>query len=82
MSDIDLLSAFCSIESEANQVEDRQKKMETPTETSPKKVIHQTGIDGDSRFRNFSDEFIAFGNMMCAKLNDIVEPIKTSNDQL
>ena len=62
--------------------QNQQKKMDTPTETSPKKVIHQTGIDGDSRFKNFSDEFIAFGNMMCAKLNEIVEPIKTSNDQL
>ena len=32
--------------------------------------------------KNFSDEFIAFGNMMCVKLNEIVELLKNSNDQL
>ena len=39
-------------------------------------------IDSDPRFKNFSDEFIAFGNMMCVKLNEIVEPLKNSNDKL
>ena len=39
-------------------------------------------ISKDSRFSNFSDEFIAFGNMMCQKLNDIVESLKTSQDNM
>ena len=44
---------------------------------------NQTGSIGkDSRFNNFSDEFIAFGNMMCQKLNEIMEPLKTSQDNM
>ena len=42
----------------------------------------QVTLEGDSRFNNFSDEFIAFGNMMCEKLNEIVEPLKNSQDNM
>ena len=43
---------------------------------------HSDNISKDSRFSNFSDEFIAFGNMMCQKLNKIVEPLKTSQENM
>ena len=43
---------------------------------------NHSGISKDSRFINFSDEFIAFANMMCQKLNEIVEPLKTSQDSM
>ena len=57
--------------------------METPENTIIKELAPtHDNIESDPRFKNFSDEFIAFGNMMCVKLNEIVEPLKNSNDKL
>ena len=39
-------------------------------------------ISRDTRFSNFSDEFIVFGNMMCQMLNEIVQPLKSSQDSM
>ena len=60
-----------------------QEIMEMPEETKMKESepTHDN-IENDPRFKNFSDEFIAFGNMMCVKLNEIVEPLKNSNEKL
>ena len=53
-------------------------------ETEPKSLHHNSNnsIGKDTCFNNSSDEFIAFGNMMCEKLNEIVEPLKTSQDNM
>ena len=52
-------------------------------ETDPKPISHiNSNIGKDTCFNNFSDEFIAFGNMMCEKLNDIVELLKMCQDNM
>ena len=67
-------SELCTETQETMELSDKTKIKESdPTHDS---------IDSDPRFKNFSDEFITFENMMCVKLNEIVEPLKTSNDKL
>ena len=45
-------------------------------------VKTRPGLESDMRFKNLSEEFIAFGNLMCDKLHEIVEPLRNSNDEL
>ena len=59
-----------------------KENMEEETEQKSPQHISNNSIGKDTRFNNFSDEFIAFGNMMCEKLNEIVEPLKTSQDNM
>ena len=45
-------------------------------------MSNTVGVENDVRFKNLSEEFIAFGNLMCDKLQEIMEPLLNSNDEL
>ena len=56
--------------------------MEEETDQNTQPHNSSISIGKDTCFNNFSDEFIAFGKMMSEKLNEIVEPLKTSQDNM
>ena len=65
-----------------NMSENQDTDENTKNKSENKKEERGNEIVSDPRFKNFSDEFTAFGQLMCDKLNEIVEPLRDSNREL
>ena len=71
---------ICDLEKTVLATMEVQNSHENRQEDSSLKT--RPGLESDMRFKNLSKEFIAFGNLMCDKLHEIVEPLRNSNDEL
>ena len=74
------------VQSSTQLLGDNPSPMEVHNSNKKDQVIetpkNRPGVENDVRFKNLSEGFIAFGNLMCDKLHEIVEPLCNSNDEL
>ena len=57
-------------------------QISSPTKSPKKTEPLIKPIKNDERFKDFTSEFVAFGQLMSDKLNEIVEPLKATSEEL